>query len=175
MNIILIGYRCAGKTSVGKKLAFRLGREFADTDELFERRHAASIREMVHSKGWEYFRTEEKRIIEEIAGKDDWIIAPGGGAVLDEENVKALKRNALVIWLKADPKILSQRMDQDPRTQASRPSLTEKGTSEEVQEVMASRTPFYEKAADVSVDTSTLGMEAVAEKLLSLIRERIGD
>jgi shikimate kinase len=174
MNIVLIGYRGAGKSAVGRKLASRTGSGFVDTDDLVEERQGASIRDIVASCGWDHFRAVEKKIVEEISRKDNLIIAPGGGAVLDPENVRALKKNGLIIWLKADRQVLCNRITQDSRTIDSRPTLTGKGAVEEFGEVMVVRNPFYQAAADAEIDTESLDVEEVAEAVLSAIRRKIG-
>jgi shikimate kinase len=173
MNIVLIGYRCAGKTVVGKRLADRLQRRFVDTDDLIESKEG-QISEIVKSRGWDYFRTVEKRMIEEISREDNLVIALGGGAVLDPDNTVNLERNSFIIWLKADREVLRKRMDLDPRTFASRPTLTGKGTVEELEEMMSFRNPFYEKAAKIQFDTSTLDVEAVVENILAVLKEKMG-
>jgi shikimate kinase len=174
MNIVLIGYRGAGKSTVGANLASRAGMDFVDTDDLVEKHQGASIREIVASSGWDHFRAVEKKIIGEVSQKDNLIIAPGGGAVLDPENVRSLKENGLIIWLKADREILCQRIERDSRTVGSRPTLTGKGAVEEFGEVMAIRNPLYERAADAKIDTAGLNVEEVVEAVLSTIRERMG-
>jgi shikimate kinase len=173
MNIVLIGYRCAGKTVVGKRLADRLQRRFVDTDDLIESKEG-QINEIVKSRGWDYFRAMEKMMIEEISKEDNLVIALGGGAVLDPGNIVNLERNGLIIWLKADREMLRKRMNQDPRTFASRPTLTGKGTIAELEETMAYRNPFYDKAAKIHFDTSALDVEAVVEKILTVLREKMG-
>ena len=170
MNIVLIGYRGAGKSAVGKRLAERLRREFVDIDDLIEERQGAPISELVKSQGWEGFRDMEKRVIQEISREDDLVIAPGGGAVIDAENVSSLKRNGLIIWLKANAQVLRQRLEQDPRTPSSRPTLTGKGVLEEFEEVMGKRIPYYAKAAEVEFDTSALDLDAVVERIYSIIQ-----
>jgi shikimate kinase len=171
MNLVLIGYRCAGKTTVGRKVAAQLRRKFVDTDDLLKERHG-TIKEIVTTHGWPYFRTLEKRIIEEISNQDSLVIAPGGGFVLDIDNVNPLKKNGFIIWLKADLKVLCARMMNDPRTLVQRPSLTGKGILEEIEEVMAFRAPFYEMASDVQLDTSAMDVEAVMQTILSVLEER---
>jgi shikimate kinase len=173
MNIVLIGYRCAGKTVVGKRLADRLQRRFVDTDDLIESKEG-QISDIVKSRGWDYFRAMEKKVIEEISKEDNLVIALGGGAVLDPDNIVNLERNGLIIWLKADKQTLLKRMDQDPRTFASRPTLTGKGTIEELEETMAYRDPFYDKAAKIQLDTSALDVEAVVENILTVLKEKMG-
>lgn len=173
MNIILIGYRGSGKSTVGRSLAYRMRRRFVDTDDLIESKEG-QISDIVKSRGWDYFRTIEKRIVEEISQEDDLVIALGGGAVLDTDNVKALRRNGFIIWLKADRDVLRKRMNGDSRTFASRPTLTGKGTIEELEEMMSFRNPFYDKAAMIQCDTSTLDVEAVVKNILAVLKEKMG-
>lgn len=154
---------------MGKRLAERLRMKFVDIDDLVEGSHGTSIREIVESLGWEHFRAMEKAAIREISQQRGFIIAPGGGAVLDPENVKSLKKRGLIVWLKAEPEVLAERMSSDPQTVGSRPTLTGKGTLAEIREVMSSRESIYRKAATIELDTSTLDIEAVVEKVVSII------
>jgi len=170
MNIILIGYRGSGKSAVGFRLASRMGRRFVDTDDLIESKEG-EISDIVKSRGWDYFRAIEKRIIEDISREDNLVIALGGGAVLDADNVVSLERNGLIIWLKANPEVLRKRMKEDHRTYVSRPTLTGKGTIEELEELMAYRDPFYEKAGKIQLDTSSLDVETIAGKIMTVLRE----
>ena len=173
MNIVLIGHRATGKSTVGSKIAALLKRKFLDTDDLLEKRYG-TIRDIVDSYGWDHFRHLEKRVIREISSQSDLVIAPGGGFVLDIENVMALKKNGFIIWLKADPQVVHARMMKDPQTLVQRPPLTGKGILQEIEEVMASRAPFYEQAAEVQLDTSTMGVAEVVKKVVSMIQERKG-
>ncbi len=168
MNIVLIGYRGSGKSRVGRKLASRMGSKFVDTDDLIESKEGR-IGDIVKSRGWDYFRAIEKRMIEEISREDNLVIALGGGAVLDADNVVNLERNGLIVWLKADPEVLRKRIGEDDRTSVSRPTLTGKGTMEELEEVMAYRNRFYEKAGKIQLETSSLDAEAVVERLLAIL------
>ncbi len=173
MNIILIGYRGSGKSTVGRGLAYRIRRRFVDTDDLIESKEGR-ISDIVKSRGWDYFRGIEKRIIGEISQKDNLVIALGGGAVLNIDNVEALKRNGLIIWLKADRDVLRKRMNGDSRTFASRPTLTGKGTIEELEEVMSFRNPFFFFFSKIQFDTSTLDVETVVESILAILKEKMG-
>jgi len=173
MNLVLIGYRAAGKTSVGRRLSASLQKVFVDTDDLIEERQGAHIGEIVKIHGWDYFRAIERKVISEISDHDDLIIAAGGGAVLEPENVKALRRSGFIIWLKADIQVLLQRMAKDPRTVRGRPSLTGKGALEELKEVLAHRENLYEKASEVQVDTSLLDVNGVVNNVLSIFQERV--
>jgi shikimate kinase len=172
MNIILIGYRGSGKSTVGRRLAARMERRFVDTDDLIESKEG-QIRDIVKSHGWDYFRALEKRIIEEISKEDNLVIALGGGAVLDLDNLEVLKRNGFIIWLKADQQILLKRMDEDPGTNTRRPTLTGKGTTEELEEMISLREPFYERTSQIQIDTSELDVEAVIEQVLVIFDEKL--
>jgi len=173
MNIVLIGYRGSGKSAVGTRLAARLRMEFVDTDDLIESKEG-HISDIVKSKGWDYFRRREKSVIEEISKGSNLIIAPGGGAVLDTDNVNALKRNGLIIWLKADQQALLKRIQKDQGSSTRRPTLTGKGTLEEIEETISEREPFYEKASEIQVDTSALDVEAVVEDILTVLKGKMG-
>ena len=173
MNIILIGYRGSGKSTVGRRLAARMKRRFFDTDDLIESKEG-QISDIVKSHGWDYFRAVEKRIIEEISKEDNLVIALGGGAVLDPDNIVNLERNGLIIYLKAGREALRKRMEQDPQTFASRPTLTGKGTIEELEEMMAYRDPFYDKASKIQFDTSALDVETAVENILAILQKEMG-
>jgi shikimate kinase len=172
MNIVLIGYRGSGKSTVGKSLAERLGMRFVDTDHLIEEHQGNQIAEIVKLHGWDGFRAMERKIISEISSDDRLIIAAGGGAVLETENVKSLKKNGFIIWLKGSIHVLFQRMAKDFRTATGRPSLTGRGTMEELEEMIAYRRDFYEKASEVQVDTSVLSVDEVVDGILSIFEEK---
>jgi shikimate kinase len=167
MNIVLIGYRGAGKSAVGRRLADRIGLNFFDTDELVERRSGQSIEEMTAAKGWTFFRQCEQAVIREVAEIDAAVIATGGGAVLNPGNVRALKRNGRLIWLVADRETIVARMQADPDTARRRPSLTGEAPADETAALLAVRTPLYRAAADGSVETSGKSLERVVDEICS--------
>ncbi|MFH1079905.1 MAG: shikimate kinase [Pseudomonadota bacterium] len=167
MNIVLIGYRGTGKSVVGRRLADRLGLAFYDTDELVEKRGGRSIREMVAAWGWEFFRKREQAVIREMSGIDGAVIATGGGAVLDPENVMLMKQNGRLIWLVADAQTVVARMQADTNNEQRRPSLTGGDPTDETGAIIAKRTPFYRAAADLSVDTPGKTVEQIVDELCS--------
>lgn len=169
MNIVLIGYRCCGKSSVGRYIADKTGREFIDTDGLIEKKAGSTIEEIISDRGWEYFRELEKGIVKEISAADNLVIATGGGIVMDEENNLNLKRNGFVVWLKGDVEVISARMNSDEDNGDIRPSLTGKNPVDEIKDVMDIREPFYRKAGDMAVDTSHLSIPEVAELIMKEI------
>ena len=171
MNIVLIGYRCTGKTSVGLALSKRLGKAFCDADDYIEEKAKRSISDMVAKEGWDFFRAKEKEAIRELSSFDDYIIAPGGGAVLDTENVKNLKQNGVIVLLEASIQTILERMHLDKKTEQQRPSLTEKDPYEEIQEVLESRTPFYRGAMDFSVDTTSKSVEQILDEIVQKLEK----
>jgi shikimate kinase len=162
MNIVLIGYRCCGKSSVGRSLARELQRTFVDTDDLIEERTGRSIRDIIAQEGWPRFREMEKRAVQEATGLDNRVISTGGGVVAEEENRAALKRKGWVVWLKAGADTIKSRMSCDK----VRPSLSATDAVEEVDEVLNLRIPLYERMADETVDTDRLTIRQVVETLL---------
>ena len=169
MNIILVGYRCSGKTAVGRLLADRLVRDFIDTDTLIEDTEGSSIEDMVDNKGWGHFRQAERTAVNKVSGMDYLIIATGGGVVMNEENIKDLKRNGIIIWLKADVKKIKERMDKDQNSGQVRPSLTGDDPAAEIRKVLDMRNPLYQKLSDFAVDTDILTVSQVADLIISRI------
>ena len=169
MNIVLIGYRGSGKTSIGKKLASNLWMDFVDTDVLIVERAGKTIREAFAAEGEEGFRRRESEVIAEVAGRDNQVIAAGGGAILKAENVAALKKNGKVVWLKAKAEVLLQRIEKDAGTAANRPNLTAAGGLEEVRQILEKRTPLYQAAADASLEVTYLTVEDAARRLAELV------
>jgi shikimate kinase len=166
MNVVLIGYRCTGKTSVGLSLSRTLGKAFCDVDDYIEKMAQRSISDMVAREGWDFFRAKEKEAIREISSQDDQIIAAGGGAVLDPENVRNLKQSGVVVLLEAPPGTILERMRKDEKTEQQRPSLTGKDPLDEIEEVLEYRRPFYEKAMDFSVDTTSKSIEHIRDEII---------
>lgn len=165
MNLVLIGYRGCGKSRVGARLAERLGMPCVDTDALIEARAGTSIRQIFTERGEAAFRDLESQIVEEVSRGDDQIISAGGGVILRDANVTALKRNGKLVWLTAPPEVLWSRIQADMQSESTRPNLTSSGGLEEVQEVLARRTPLYARAADFQIDTSATDAAEVTEKI----------
>ncbi|MGE0086787.1 MAG: shikimate kinase [Desulfococcaceae bacterium] len=170
MNIFLIGYRCTGKSTIGRMLAENLGLTFADADRELEKEHCITIAEMVARQGWEYFRQKEREILVQLCQKDNQIIAAGGGVILNSENIRTMKKSGTVIWLKADVQTITSRLLGDEKTQSQRPALTDKGLVDEIGENMAFRHPLYENAADISVDTDNISAKEICMDLIEKIR-----
>ncbi len=166
MNIVLIGYRGTGKSTVGRLLAARLGRELVSTDAEIVKRAQRTIPEIVAREGWEYFRDLESDICRELAGRDQLVIDTGGGAILRAQNVEALKKNGTVFWLTASVETIAKRIGGDNQ----RPSLTgTKSFVDEIQDVLRERTSKYQAAADHVIATDDRSINQLVETLLTLV------
>jgi shikimate kinase len=168
MNLILIGYRGTGKTTVGRILAERLGLRLVSLDALIIEKAGASIPEIVDQYGWDHFRDLESEVVKETCRSGGQVLDCGGGVILRDENVRELKGAGVVIWLRAGVKTIVERIHDDDQ----RPSLTgKKSFLEEVEEVLFEREPGYQAAADIIVDTEGKTPEALAGEITALIRE----
>jgi shikimate kinase len=166
MNIVLVGYRGTGKSTVGKILAERLGRELVSTDAEIIRRARLPVPDIVQRFGWDHFRDLESEVCRDLAGKDRLIIDTGGGAILRQQNVDSLKKNGVLIWLTADVRTITERIGGDTQ----RPSLTgAKSFTEEVEEVLRERQTKYKSAANHIIETDRRSVVEVAEAILVLV------
>jgi len=172
MNIFLIGYRCTGKTSVGRSLAKSLGRPFLDADSELVKEQNLNISEIVRKQGWDAFREIESDIIKRVCALDDHVVATGGGAVLNDKNVKHMKRSGKLVWLKATPETIKKRILQDKNTEDFRPPLTSRGSFEEIHETLLNRNPFYEKAMNFDVDTDGIGIDEVCHAIIKKLNDK---
>lgn len=170
-NIILIGYRCTGKTSVGKELARRLDLPFIDTDDLIVKEAGMPVDEIVRRGGWPLFREKENEVIRGLSSVEGTVIAPGGGALEDPENREILKQNGLLVWLTADPETIVERMRSDRKSHGQRPSLSGDDPAAEVAAMVQEREPVYRRLADLTIDTSHRGIGPVADTICDFLEK----
>ena len=168
MNIVLIGMMGSGKSAVGREIARKLGWSFIDMDEEIEREQGTSVAEIFARRGEADFRVMEKELIKKMAGSGRCVIATGGGTPCSEENWKTLAREGWIVWLKALPITLFERIQKE---RATRPLLQDPDPLGTLRTLLAKREPFYEKA-DYIVETEGLKAEDVAEKIVSEIKSR---
>jgi shikimate kinase len=166
MNIVFIGYRGTGKTAVGKALSRRLGRPFYDADTYLEEKAGRTISDMVAAEGWPFFRAREKEVIREISAMEHCVIATGGGAVMDKENVARLRDRGALVLLTADTDTMIQRIQADESSPQQRPKLLEGDIYEETERLLKERMPVYKAVADFSVDTSNLAIHEVVDQIV---------
>ena len=162
-NIVLIGMRGGGKSTVAKHLSEKLGKRLADLDAMIEKQEGMSIPEIVEKYGWEYFRDRESEIVRKITRLKDTVISTGGGVINRPENIAALKQRGVLIFLSTPAKVLARRLDMDQ----GRPRLTEAAnTLAEVEAVLAERRRLYETVADEIVDDTNLSLEEKVEEVM---------
>jgi len=167
MNIVLTGFMGTGKSKIGKRLATELRMGYLDTDELIEEREKDSISAIFKKKGEEYFRRLETKVVKEVALLDNFVISTGGGVVLREGNIRLLKKNAFIVCLFASPEVILKRTEGNE----NRPLLEMNNQKKRIEELLAFRKPYYEKA-DFSVDTSALDSEGVVEEIIKFLERR---
>lgn len=170
MNVFLIGYRGTGKSTVGRLIAQRLGRQFVDADDEIEQRAGTTIAEIFASEGERGFRDRESLVVSELAGRRQVVVALGGGSVLREENRNAIA-DGRVIWLQAAPETIHERVHADQTTAQRRPNLTAAGGFEEILTILQQREPIYESCADVIIDTEAKTPEQVADEILEALSQ----
>lgn len=160
-NVFLVGLMGAGKTSVGKLLARRLGKTFVDCDHEIERATGVRIPIIFEIEGEAGFRARERRMLAELAQGSDLVLATGGGAVLAAENRAALAANGTVVYLRASPHDLWHRTRHD----RNRPLLQTANPLEKLTELFAARDPLYREVAELIVDTGHQSVSALAHRL----------
>lgn len=167
MNLVLIGYRGTGKSTVAEHLATKLGWKAVSTDAQIVEKAQRSIPDIIASNGWDHFRNLETEVCLALKARDRMVIDTGGGLILRPENVEALKPNGLVFWLTAAVTTITRRISDDTQ----RPALTAGKTFvEEIQEVLTERTPKYQAAADHTIATDDLSPEEIASQILNIAR-----
>lgn len=143
-KIFLIGLMGSGKSSVGKLLAARLNKTFADSDDEIIKRTGVNIQTIFDIEGEGSFRTREQNVITDLSHEDNTVLATGGGVILSEQNRKSLKYNGYVIYLKASANQLYSRLRHDK----NRPLLQTQNPKAKLKELLALRDPLYLETAD---------------------------
>lgn len=174
-SIFLVGFRAAGKTSVGKELAERMGWTFFDTDLVITDRTRCPIRTIVEHRGWQEFRRLEEQVLAELSQHRACIVATGGGAILHRERWRELHDRAFIVWLTATADTLVDRISHDSGTTEARPSLTGKEVLQEVEEILAEREPLYRETAHMIVDTNRYGRADIVSMIIGAYRRRQGE
>jgi shikimate kinase len=167
-NIALIGFMGVGKTAVGKALAEKLGRSFVELDLLIEQRVEKSISDIFQQDGEAAFRELEIEVTEEISKDKNLVIACGGGIVLNKINIERLRKNARMVYLTASPGVILERVANE---EGQRPLLEVDNPTLAIGEMLSFRKPFYERAADIKIDTSKLDINAVAEQIIGKLKD----
>ena len=163
-HLALVGLMGAGKSTVGVRCAELLGRPFVDTDDVVETTLGLTIPEIFAAEGEPGFREHERRAVADVcASPVPLVIACGGGAVLDPGNRGALRATSVVVWLRAGPDALAERVADEAE---NRPLLKERGTAATLALLDVLRAPAYEAAAHAIVETEGRSVDEVAAAVL---------
>jgi shikimate kinase len=172
-HISLVGFMGSGKTTVGKELSRLLAMDQIDVDKVIEDRAHMSISQIFKAHGEAHFRELERKTVEELAQYNNIIVFCGGGIVLDDRNVENMKKNGVLIWLKASPEIVYERIAKE----GTRPLLKDDMSVAKIEAMMTSRLSLYEGAADLVIDTDHKSVEEVSleivEQLMRLDVRRV--
>lgn len=167
-GIALIGFMGTGKTAVGQCLAARLGKKFIELDVLIEQRAGKSIPEIFRRDGEIRFRELEIEVTREAAARKNAVIACGGGIVLNKINIDRLRQNYVIICLEATPSVILKRTEPD---KGGRPLLAVPDRAKQITALLNYRRPLYQRAAEITVNTSRIGIETTADRIIGMLRE----
>jgi shikimate kinase len=161
-NIFLVGMMGAGKTTVGRQLAQRLGKSFVDADQDIEQRTGVAVKVIFEIEGEAGFRKRESEALDRLTAMTDLVLATGGGAVLDARNRQWLSERGYVIYLHAQPRDLWMRT----RNDKNRPLLQTDDPRARIQSIYDVRDPLYRQVADLVVDTGRQGIGVLLNHLM---------
>jgi len=167
-NIALIGFMGTGKTAVGQLLARKLDKKFFELDSLIEQKAGKSIPEIFQQNGEIAFRELEIEVTREITQKQDSVIACGGGIVLNKINIDRLRQGGKIVYLTASPAVILKRVAKEA---GQRPLLEVDNPRLVIRELLKYRKPYYERSADITINTSKLDIEGVAAQIISKLKE----
>ena len=168
MHIVLCGMMGCGKTTIGKQLSARLQMPWQDTDDKIVEKHGA-IAEIFNRFGEARFREIETSVLKELLQNGDSVLSVGGGLVVRQENAALLKKNCVVIFLRATAETLERRLRED----TSRPLLQgDTSLLERVQALLKERAPIYESVANFTVDVDEKSVGEIVEEIASIINKK---
>lgn len=166
-NIVLIGFMGTGKSTVGFRLAEKLGMRFVDMDKEIEKLTGMTVSQLFRRHGEIRFRSEEKLMAKKLGSLEGLVIATGGGVVLQESNIAYLRENGIIICLEAEPEDIYARVS---RKKSTRPLLNKDFSPDDIKEMLGKREAFY-SCADLRVNTSGKSLEAVVGEIISFSKQ----
>jgi shikimate kinase len=168
-SIVLVGMMGAGKSSVGRRLAGRLGLTFVDADGEIEAAAGMSIAEIFSAHGEAYFRSGESRVIARLLEGGPQVMATGGGAFMNPDTRAAIRAKGVSVWLKADYDVLLRRV----KRRSDRPMLKTADPAETLKRLMAERNPVYAEA-DVTLHSRDAPHEAIVSEAIAALAAHFG-
>jgi shikimate kinase len=164
MNITLIGFMGTGKTTVGKGVAEQLGMTFVDMDDVIEAREGRKISDIFETDGEPYFRQLERHLVLELSGKNNQVIATGGGVVLNPDNIRDYTMSGIVVCLTATPEVILERVAKE----SHRPLLEGDERMNKILGILESRKDLY-AAIPHQVDTTELSPDEVMARIITMV------
>jgi shikimate kinase len=168
-RVVLLGYMCSGKSTVGSALARRLGWRFLDFDVEIERREDESVATIIETRGEAHFRQLEAALTEEIAQEAELIVSPGGGWITQPDLLEAIRPGTLSAWLRVSVEETVRRLREDS---IERPFREMSSPEDRIAQMLEEREPLY-RLADLMVPTDRRDPEAIAFELETLVRYRL--
>ena len=167
-NLVLVGPMGAGKTSIGKRLAKRMGLEFVDADHRLEQLAGATVSTIFELEGEAGFRAREAQLLGELLHGRGQVIATGGGAVLSPATCELLRKHSFVVYIRVDVHQQLQRLARDH----TRPLLSGGDRREKLEALAATRGPLYESVADLVFDSSGMSAGSATSKVCARVQEQ---
>ena len=168
-SIVLVGMMGVGKSSIGRRLAARLGVPFVDADTEIEKAAVMSIADIFSRHGEAYFRDGERRVIRRLLDGQPKVLATGGGAFMLPETRNAIRENGVSIWLKADRDLILSRV----RRRSNRPLLKTGDPETVIDRLIAERQPIYAEA-DIHIQSRDVAHDVVIDDILAALAEHLG-
>ncbi len=166
--VVLVGLMGCGKSSIGRRLATALDLPFVDADEQIESAAQKTIEEIFRDHGEPYFRDGERKVIARLLGEGAHVLATGGGAFIDASTRALLLDGAVTIWLRAEFKVLMERV----RRRDNRPLLKQGNPEETMRRLMAQRYPIYQEA-DLIVQSRDVGHEVIVDEIIQALADTL--
>ena len=163
-TVVLVGLMGAGKTKIGRRLAFRLGLPFFDSDQEIEAAAGETIEEIFANRGEQMFRDGERRVIARLLAQPVHVLATGGGAFMDPATRTIIARRGISVWLRADLEVLVQRVSR----RADRPLLKAGDPRGILADLIEQRYPIYAEA-EVTVDSGDGSPEATVNRVIAAL------
>ena len=160
-NIFIVGAMGSGKSSVGRLFAQRCQKQFLDTDHEIENDSKLDIATIFEKYGEEEFRKKETKLLEDLSGLENHIIATGGGIILKQENIDIMKKMGLIVFLDIDLKTQIQRV----KYRKHRPLLKKTDLEKRLKILKSERDPIYNTISDYIIDVSTKDKKTVVEEI----------
>lgn len=165
MNIILCGFMGSGKSTIGRLLAKKLNRNFIDLDDYIVEKRGMAVSEIFKKYGEENFRKSETQSVKNISRLDNYIVSLGGGTVINPKNVEILKTSGKIIMLDISPETVYERLKND----TSRPLLQVEDKLKAISDMLNSRLPYYNAAADFKICVDNKKKEEISEEIMKIL------